>query len=88
MEKKETSDFLNSKGEHTFDLSSYHGDIYPTKERETPEISAEPPKRFKGDANPKERTIGQYRVGKTIGEGTFGKVKLGTHLLTNEKVSD
>ena len=24
--------------------------------------------------------------GKTIGEGTFGKVKLGTHLLTGEKV--
>lgn len=25
------------------------------------------------------------RTGKTIGEGTFGKVKLGTHLLTGEK---
>ena len=26
-------------------------------------------------------------MGKTIGEGTFGKVKLGTHILTNEKVA-
>lgn len=25
-------------------------------------------------------------VGKSIGEGTFGKVKLGTHILTGEKV--
>jgi hypothetical protein len=27
-----------------------------------------------------------YYLGKTLGEGTFGKVKLGTHKLTNEKV--
>jgi len=26
-------------------------------------------------------------LGKTIGEGTFGKVKLGTHILTGEKVA-
>jgi hypothetical protein len=26
-------------------------------------------------------------LGKTLGEGTFGKVKLGTHILTGEKVS-
>lgn len=25
--------------------------------------------------------------GKTIGEGTFGKVKVGTHILTGEKVA-
>ena len=25
--------------------------------------------------------------GKTLGEGTFGKVKLGTHVLTGEKVA-
>ena len=30
---------------------------------------------------------GHYVLGKTIGEGTFGKVKLGTHLLTNESVA-
>ena len=32
-------------------------------------------------------TIGAYTLGKTIGEGTFGKVKLGTHLSTGEKVA-
>jgi serine/threonine protein kinase len=30
--------------------------------------------------------IGQYILGQSIGEGTFGKVKLGTHKITNEKV--
>lgn len=28
-----------------------------------------------------------YLLGKTIGEGTFGKVKIGIHKLTNEKVA-
>lgn len=32
-------------------------------------------------------TIGNYIIGKTIGEGAFGKVKLGTHTLTAEKVA-
>jgi serine/threonine protein kinase len=32
-------------------------------------------------------TIGHYMLGKALGEGTFGKVKLGTHILTGEKVS-
>lgn len=31
--------------------------------------------------------IGQYVLGRTIGEGTFGKVKLGTHILTGETVA-
>jgi 5'-AMP-activated protein kinase catalytic alpha subunit len=31
-------------------------------------------------------TVGHYILGKTLGEGTFGKVKLGTHILTGEKV--
>jgi 5'-AMP-activated protein kinase, catalytic alpha subunit len=36
---------------------------------------------------PHERKIGQYILGKTIGEGTFGKVKIGKHILTNAKVA-
>ena len=32
-------------------------------------------------------SLGHYILGKTIGEGTFGKVKLGTHILTGEKVA-
>jgi len=35
----------------------------------------------------KAKSIGHYILGKTIGEGTFGKVKLGTHILTGEKVA-
>ena len=35
----------------------------------------------------KRSLIGNYFLQKTIGEGTFGKVKLGIHTLTNEKVA-
>lgn len=31
--------------------------------------------------------IGNYTISKTLGEGTFGKVKLGLHNLTGEKVA-
>jgi len=37
--------------------------------------------------NSNENILGNYRVGKNIGEGTFGKVKLGTHIYTEEKVA-
>lgn len=30
------------------------------------------------------KTIGNYALGRTIGEGTFGLVKLGVHQLTKE----
>lgn len=40
------------------------------------------------ESAPKARkTIGNYSIEKSIGEGTFGKVKLGTHHLTGEKVA-
>ena len=35
----------------------------------------------------KRRMIGNYLIEKSIGEGTFGKVKRGTHTLTGEKVA-
>ena len=35
----------------------------------------------------KQKKIGFYLLGETIGEGTFGKVKLGTHTLTGERVA-
>lgn len=38
-------------------------------------------------ASKRAKSIGHYILGKTIGEGTFGKVKLGTHILTGEKVA-
>ncbi len=38
-------------------------------------------------ANQPRKIVGQYMLGKTIGEGTFGKVKIGIHLPTGEKVA-
>jgi 5'-AMP-activated protein kinase catalytic alpha subunit len=35
----------------------------------------------------RSKSIGHYILGRTIGEGTFGKVKIGTHILTGEKVA-
>jgi 5'-AMP-activated protein kinase catalytic alpha subunit len=35
----------------------------------------------------KQGGLGHYILGKTIGEGTLGKVKLGTHILTGETVA-
>lgn len=34
----------------------------------------------------KRQIVGQYMLGKTIGEGTFGKVKLAAHMPSGEKV--
>ena len=31
--------------------------------------------------------IEEFKIGKTLGEGTFGKVKLATHIPTGEKVA-
>lgn len=31
--------------------------------------------------------VGNYKIEKTIGQGTFGKVKLAIHSLTGEKVA-
>jgi 5'-AMP-activated protein kinase catalytic alpha subunit len=39
------------------------------------------------ELKPHERKIGQYVLGKSIGEGTFGKVKVGMHIATKEKVA-
>jgi hypothetical protein len=33
------------------------------------------------------KNIGQFILGEKLGEGTFGKVVLGTHILTGEKVN-
>lgn len=33
------------------------------------------------------KTVGHYILGKSVGEGTFGKVKIGTHVITGEKVA-
>lgn len=35
----------------------------------------------------KERELGQFVLSKTLGEGTFGEVKLGVHKPTSERVA-
>ena len=37
--------------------------------------------------DPTRKVIGHFVLGKTLGKGTFGKVKLGTHIITGEKVT-
>ncbi|KDO16207.1 CAMK/CAMKL/AMPK protein kinase, partial [Saprolegnia parasitica CBS 223.65] len=39
------------------------------------------------DSADESHVVGDYVLGKTIGRGTFGKVKAGTHLPTGEKVA-
>ncbi|KAH0573251.1 Kinase, CAMK CAMKL [Spironucleus salmonicida] len=39
------------------------------------------------DGKIRVKRVGNYIIGKTIGEGSFSKVKLGTHLVTNERVA-
>ena len=39
------------------------------------------------DPHPEGTRLGHYVLGKSLGKGTFGKVKLATHTLTNEKVA-
>lgn len=41
----------------------------------------------KGAEKVRTKNIGNYILGKTLGEGTFGKVKLGIHIFTGEKVA-
>ena len=37
--------------------------------------------------NPRERQVGQFVLSKTLGEGTFGEVKLAVHKPTSERVA-
>lgn len=32
------------------------------------------------------KILGDFLIGRTLGEGTFGKVKLGTHLISHHEV--
>jgi serine/threonine protein kinase len=38
--------------------------------------------------DPNSRMIGDYRIDRTLGQGTFGKVKQGIHIHTNQKVGN
>lgn len=40
-----------------------------------------------GNIDTKQKSVGHYILTDTLGQGTFGKVKLGIHVLTGEKVA-
>lgn len=49
-----------------------------------------PPDASREDQDTKKirvKRVGNYIIGKTIGEGSFSKVRLGTHVLTNERIA-
>ena len=50
-------------------------------------ISLTAPKPRSTSQSSRPTSIGNYQLGRTIGQGTFGKVKLGTHMQTDEKVA-
>ncbi|OQS05707.1 5'-AMP-activated protein kinase catalytic subunit [Thraustotheca clavata] len=57
--------------------------LAPHQMKETPFSLA-----MDGDSSADEyQVVGDYALGKTIGRGTFGKVKAGTHVLTGERVA-
>lgn len=58
-----------------------------TKEIKMPQSQIDSATKKEKRINIKRRVIGNYFIEKSIGEGTFGKVKLGTHTLTGQKVA-
>lgn len=40
----------------------------------------------KDDAAERRKRVGGYILGKTLGEGSFAKVRIATHVATDEKV--
>ena len=57
--------------------------VYNQVRKRNQSNSPEPPKLF--SMKPRVK-IGQFELGKTLGQGTFGKVKLAFHIPTKEKV--
>lgn len=46
-----------------------------------------PPPKHSGPTSRREKQVGQFVLGKTLGEGTFGEVKLAMHKPTSERVA-
>ena len=64
-----------------------HVDVFEISMSMSPSSGVYQPEPAPQPSRMQVKTIGAYYIGKTIGEGTFGKVKLGTHTLTGEKVA-
>lgn len=61
----------------------YHSPFNPSN-RESNRKHSEPQSKYQ--LGIKQEKVGQFILGKTLGKGTFGKVKLGVHSITGEKV--
>lgn len=88
-------DDANNKAKDRVEAKSGSAEVYSEGTRTTkarrqgvPPLESKPTKRAANTtANfKKNATIGPYRIGKTLGSGSTGKVKLGTHVITNQKV--
>ena len=71
-----SSHFANSK--HVRSMSAESTQLPPA-------VSVVPPELIRGYVHDKK--IDDYRVGRTLGEGSFAKVKEALHVLVGEKVS-
>ena len=60
----------------------------PTKTEATLDVKNKDPATTDFDPHAVGTKLGHYVFGKNLGKGTFGKVKLATHTLTNELVSN
>ena len=60
--------------------SNSYNEIEKTNENET--------KKSKEKEKEKDFKIGNYLIKRTLGQGTFGKVRLGIYLPTHEKVAE
>lgn len=56
-------------------------------DHEAPPPQAAPPPQQRAEVNKGTARLGQYHILKTLGEGSFGKVKLATHVITGQKVA-
>lgn len=83
-----TSKNINSKNSGARNTSARNGRTGGTTAHSS-RVTAAAPRSSQHRAVGKSSSlqVGQYLVGKTIGQGTFGKVKLGVHAGTGEKVA-
>jgi hypothetical protein len=71
---------------HTSHQRPPHHSHSPVSAEKTPEFE-DPSEHSSHNTPGKPKYIGNYEIIKTIGEGSFAKVKLGIHRLTGQKVS-
>jgi carbon catabolite-derepressing protein kinase len=69
--------------QHASSPSSSPSPQHSTRSPQRPSASKQP---TRIDHKPESR-LGQYRIIKTVGEGSFGKVKLAIHEVTGQKVA-